>query len=326
MIQQYKLSNNNGISIVILSLGGIIKEINVPDKSGNFENIVLSYKNNYEYISDPFFMGAIIGRYANRIENGKFRLNEIDVNLEKNEVENHLHGGNNGFHKQNWKLLNYDSLNHKFLELSYRSVHLEAGYPGNLDCAVKYSLNDENEFKIEFYAKSDMDTIFNPTSHSYFNLNPSKNSILNHKLKINAKKFISVNEENMPIETFSDVNETPFDFINAKRVGADINKQEKQLTNCKGYDHCYVLNKSKTNIAAELYDENSCRKLIIKTDQPGIQLYSGNFLKEKFNKYQGLCLETQNFPNSPNIEIFPSPILRKNKDYYSKTSYHFSTI
>ena len=214
MIKEYKLINSNGISVVIISYGGIIKEINTPSSNGKFENIVLGYKDNNEYLNDKYYMVAIIGRYANRIGNSSFKLNDKIIKLEKNDNNNHLHGGENGFHKKNWNLVDYDSKNQKFLELSLFSENLDSGYPGNLNCNVIYSLNDNDEFIIEFFANSDKDTIFNPTSHSYFNLNPSNDSILNHKLKINSCNYIPINNEFLPVGTLEKITNTPFDFTN----------------------------------------------------------------------------------------------------------------
>ena len=322
MIKEYKLVNDNGISIVIISYGGIIKEINTPSSDGKFENIVLGYKDNNEYLNDKYYMGAIIGRYANRIAKGSFKLNDKIIKIDKNENNNHLHGGNNGFHKKNWELVDYDSQNQKFLELSLFSEDLDSGYPGNLNCNVKYSLNDSDEFKIEFFANSDKDTIFNPTSHSYFNLNPSNNSILNHTLKINSNNYIPINNEFLPVGEIEEITNSPFDFTNPREIGEQINYDNQQLKIAKGYDHCYVLEKEK-EIAAEISEKSSGRKLIISTNQPGLQLYTGNHLSEKFNQNQGLCLETQHYPDSPNNSSFPSTALKAKKKFYSKTTYFF---
>ena len=204
-------------------------------------------------------------------------------------------------------------------------MDLESGYPGNLNCNVKYSLNDQNEFKIEFFAKSDKDTIFNPTSHSYFNLNPAKNSILEHKLKINSNNYIPINNECLPNGSIESVINTPFDFTKFKKIDKEINNDFEQLKIGKGYDHCFVLNKNSSK-AAELSSEASGRKLIISTNQPGIQFYSGNHLSGFFNKNQGLCLETQHFPDSPNNDNFPTTKLIADKEYYSETIYFFDVI
>ena len=324
IIKEYKLINKNGVSVMILSYGGIISEINTPNKNGDVENIVLNHESNQEYLTDSFYLGGVIGRYANRIAKSTFKLDENIFHLDKNEGENHLHGGHNGFHKKHWELIEYDK-KQKFVILTINSLDLESGYPGNLNCNVKYSLNDQNEFKIEFFAKSDKDTIFNPTSHSYFNLNPTKKSILEHKLKINSDNYIPINYEYLPNGSIESVINTPFDFTRFKKIDEEINNDYEQLKIGKGYDHCFVLNKN-SSIAAELSSEASGRKLIISTNQPGIQFYSGNHLSGFFNKNQGLCLETQHFPDSPNNDSFPTTKLIANKEYYSETIYFFDVI
>ena len=323
-IKEYQLINKNGISVMILSYGGIIKEINTPNKNGDIENIVLGYKNNNEYLSDKYYVGALIGRYANRIAKSSFKLNDKIIKIDTNENNNHLHGGYNGFHKKHWELIEYDK-KQKFVILSISSSDLESGYPGNLNCNVKYTLNDKNELKIEFFAKSDKDTIFNPTSHSYFNLNPTDNSILKHKLKINSDNYVPVNNECLPNGSIESVINTPLDFTISKKIEEEINEDYEQLKTGKGYDHCFVLNKN-SSIAAELSSEASGRKLIISTNQPGIQFYSGNHLSRFFNKNQGLCLETQHFPDSPNNDNFPTTKLMANEEYYSETIYLFDVI
>ena len=323
-ISEFILKNSNGISVKILSYGGIIQEINLPDKNGFVENVVLNYKNPKDYLKDNFYIGALIGRYANRISKSSFKLNKETFKLTKNEGENHLHGGDKGFHNANWsfdKNNSYDNI----VTLTHFSENNDNGYPGNLNVSVKYSLSNTNILDIEFYASSDMDTVFNPTSHSYFNLNPKNKTILNHRLKINSNKFLDVNKSFIPKGDFKNVISTPFDFRSEKAIGMDLNKNDEQLNIAKGYDHCFILNKNQ-KIAAELSESESGRLIQILTDQPGIQLYTGNHLKEVFSKNQGLCLETQHFPNSPNIKSFPSTTMKANKDYYSKTSYHFKLI
>ena len=321
-MKSFIISNKNGVSIKILSYAGIIKEINTPDKLGKIENIVLNYKNTGDYLNDNFYLGSLIGRYANRIKKSSFDLNGIKYDLESNEGLNHLHGGNKGFHKKEWIAENHSE---NSLTLSCLSKHLECGYPGNLKVKVKYSISESNIFDVEFFANSDQDTHFNPTIHPYFNLNPINKKIINHRLKINADNFLTINKNFIPNGDFKNVNSTPFDFRKEKKIGDDINKNNEQLNIAKGYDHCFVLNKGQ-KIAAELSELESGRLIQIFTDQPGIQLYTGNHLKGVFSKNQGLCLETQHFPNSPNIKSFPSTIIKANTDYYSKTSYHFKLI
>ena len=240
-ISEYILKNSNGISVKILSYAGIIKEINIPDRNNKFENIVLSYKNNEQYLNDEFFIGALIGRYANRISEGRFKLNENIIQLDQNEKNNHLHGGSNGFHKNNWQLEEYDELDEKFVKLKFYSKDLDGGYPGNLKTTVKYTLTEKNKLSIEFYARSDKDTIYNPTSHSYFNLCPSNNSILKHKIKINAEKYIALNSQCLPIGKLENLKNTPFDFRSEKKIGKEIESNNKQIKIGNGYDHCFVI-------------------------------------------------------------------------------------
>tara|TARA_B100001057_G_C22791536_1_gene927827 strand:+ start:467 stop:1432 length:966 start_codon:yes stop_codon:yes gene_type:complete len=315
----HTIHNSNGISARILNFGGIIYEINTPDRKNNFRNIVLNYKDINDYYNDGYYIGAAIGRYANRIKNGVFKLNNETYVLEKNDCENHLHGGSNGFHKVNWNLKNK----------SKRSIHLrhlcnEKTYPGKIEIDLIYTINEDNSFDIEFVAYSDKDTIFNPTSHSYFNLGSDK-TILNHELQINSDKILEIDKNGIPTENILEIKDGPFDFKNFKSIGKDIIKDDVQLNIGFGYDHNFILN-GYEKFAATLLDKNSGRRLKIKTDQPGLQIYTGNYLGENFIKNGGVCMETQHYPNSPNCDIFPSVVLLKNKKYYTKTSYHFDTL
>ena len=315
----HTIHNSNGISARILNFGGIIYEINTPDKNNNFKNIVLNYKDINDYYNDSFYIGAAIGRYANRIKNGMFKLNNKTYFLEKNDGENHLHGGSNGLHKVNWNLENK----------SNRSIHLrhlciEKTYPGKIEIDLIYTLNEDNSFDIEFIAFSDKDTIFNPTSHSYFNLGKDDN-ILSHELQIDSDKILEIDKNGIPTENILEIKDGPFDFKNFKAIGKDIKKNDIQLKFGYGYDHNYILNCDQ-KFAAILFEKNSGRRLKIKTDQPGMQVYTGNYLRENFIKNGGVCLETQHYPNSPNCSIFPPVVLLKNKKYYTKTSYHFDTF
>ncbi len=315
----HTIQNSNGVSVKILNFGAIIYEINTPDKYNNFKNIVLNYDNINDYYNDNHYIGAAIGRFANRIKNGTFKLNDKTYFLEKNDRDNHLHGGSNGFHKVDWKLKSK----------SKKSIHLthlcnEKTYPGIIEIELIYTLNNDNFFDIEYIAYSDKDTIFNPTSHSYFNLGSEK-TILNHELQINSNKILEIDKNGIPTKNFLETKDGAFDFKNFKRIGKDIRKNDVQLEFGCGYDHNFILN-SDEKFAAILLDKISGRRLKIKTDQPGMQLYTGNSLCRNFTKHGGICMETQHYPNSPNCDLFPSVILLKNKKYYTKTSYHFDTI
>ncbi len=315
----HNIYNSNGISVKILNFGGIIHEINTPDKYNNFKNIVLNYPVINDYFNDCFYIGAAIGRYANRIKNGTFKLNDKNYFLEKNDSNNHLHGGSNGFHKVNWNL---KSKSKKSIHLSH--ICNEKNYPGKIEVDLIYTINDDNSFEIEFVAYADEDTIFNPTSHSYFNLG-MEDTVLNHELQISSDQFLEINKNGIPTGNFLEIEDGPFNFKNLKSIGRDIKKNDDQLEFGCGYDHNFILN-SKEKFAAILLDKNSGRRLKIKTDQPGIQIYTGNQLKGNFIKNGGVCMETQHYPNSPNCDIFPSVVLSKNKKFYTKTSYHFDTI
>ena len=315
----HTIYNSKGISAKILNFGGIIYEINTPDKYNNFKNIVLNYDDINNYYNDSYYIGAAIGRYANRIKNGVFKLNDNTYFLEKNENENHLHGGSNGFHKVNWNLKSK----------SKKSIHLrhlcnEKTYPGKIKIELIYTLNDDNSFDIEFIAYSDKDTIFNPTSHSYFNLGKEK-TILSHELQINSNEILEIDKNGIPTKKFLRIKDGPFDFKNFKTIGRDIEKNDIQLKFGYGYDHNFILNHDE-KFSAILQDKDSGRRLKIKTDQPGMQVYTGNYLGRNFIKNGGVCMETQHFPNSPNCDIFPSVVLLKNKKFYTKTSYHFDTF
>ena len=324
-VQIFTLKNSKNISVKILSYGGIIKEINTPDRNGTYKNIVLDYNKINSYTTDQSYLGAIIGRYANRIQNGKFKIDDSIYNLAKNNNENHLHGGLVGFDKVIWAAKTEIKDNSVSLILKYLSRDMEEGYPGNLKTSVIYTLTNDNELDIEYSATTDKKTIINLTNHSYFNLTGEKEDVDDHLLKINSKEYIPVNNNLIPIGQFENVFNSPFDFNEYKPIGEEINSSNNQLYIGNGYDHCWVLNKkyNEYGYSASLYDKNSGRLLKIYTDQPGIQVYSGNYLSDPFIKRQGICLETQHYPDSPNQKNYPSTLLIPNEEYYSKTSFKF---
>ena len=324
-VQIFTLKNSKNISVKILSYGGIIKEINIPDRKGTFKNVVLDYDKIESYNTDRSYLGAIIGRYANRIQNGKFKIDDSVYSLAQNNNENHLHGGLVGFDKVIWIAKTDIKENSASLILKYFSRDMEEGYPGNLKVSVIYTLTNDNELDIEYSANTDKKTIINLTNHSYFNLTGEKENIDNHLLKINSKEYIPVNSNLIPIGQFENVANTPFDFNNYKSIGKEINSKNNQLSIGNGYDHCWVLNKkyNEYGLSASLYDKISGRLLEIYSDQPGIQVYTGNYLSDPFIKRQGICLETQHYPDSPNQKKYPSTLLNPNEEYYSKTSFKF---
>jgi len=333
-VNLYSFKTENGMQVDIINYGGIITSLKVPDKKGEIKDIVLGYNKLEDYITESPYFGSIIGRYGNRIAKGKFNLNGTEYELATNNDENHLHGGNIGFDKVIWKSETKIDSNSSSLILKYLSTDMEEGYPGNLDTTVIYEIKNDNSIEITYQAKTDKTTIVNLTQHSYFNLSGDFNqSILNHKIKINADQFLPVNKLLIPTGDKLDVSMTPFDFRNFKKIEKDINVDDLQLNYGNGYDHCWVLNDSENGyrLIASAFDEESGRLMEVYSDQPGLQFYTGNFLdgslpqkKEGFYNFRsGFCLETQHFPNSPNQSDFPSVILNPNETYYSKTSYKF---
>ena len=333
---KYLLKNSN-CEVEVITYGGIITSIKVPDMNNNLIDIALGFKNLDAYLEGHPYFGAIVGRFANRIDNGKFLINEEEYKLALNNNGTSLHGGIKGFDKVNWNVVNYDYLNKRSIKLNYLSKHMEEGYPGNLDIYVTYTLLDDNELKVEYQAETDKTTVLNLTQHSYFNLSgESSGDILDHELLINADSFLPVNEKIIPTGEIKNVQDTPFDFRERKKIRRDILKNNRQLKLGNGYDHCWVLNdyNKKLRKISEVYSNQTRIKMEVFTDLPGLQLYSGNFLDGSLNskkgkKYinrSGLCLETQAFPNSPNNESFPTTILEPGKKFYSQTSFKFSTV
>ena len=333
---KYLLKNSN-CEVEVITYGGIITSIKVPDMNNNLIDIALGFNNLDAYLEGHPYFGAIVGRFANRIDNGKFLINEEEYKLALNNNGTSLHGGIKGFDKVNWNVINYDYLNKRSIKLNYLSKHMEEGYPGNLDINVTYTLLDDNELKVEYQAETDKTTVLNLTQHSYFNLSgESSGDILDHELLINADSFLPVNEKIIPTGEIKNVQDTPFDFRERKKIRRDILKNNRQLKLGNGYDHCWVLNdyNKKLRKISEVYSNQTRIKMEVFTDLPGLQLYSGNFLDGSLNskkgkKYinrSGLCLETQAFPNSPNNESFPTTILEPGEKFYSQTSFKFSTV
>jgi len=335
-VDKYVLSNEIGMQASIITYGAIIQSLLVPDRNGKIEDVTLGYDKLEDYIKDSPYFGAIVGRYGNRIAKGKFSLDGEEYTLAINNGENHLHGGLKGFDKVIWKAEPLKKEGAVGLKLNYLSPDGDEGYPGNLDVTVTYWLNNKNEIEIEYLATTDKPTPCNLTHHSYFNLTGGvKTDILNHELWINADKMTPVDEGLIPTGIFAEVAGTPFDFTKPTKIGARIEQENLQLTNGGGYDHNWCLNDVDGSLKrqASLYDETSGRYMEIFTQEPGLQFYSGNFLDGsnvgkggKVYAYRnGLCLETQHFPDSPNQTTFPNTILQPGERYETKTVYKFST-
>lgn len=330
----FTLTNSKNISVDITNFGGIIVSILVPDKNGKVADVALGYRNLDKYIDNDGYIGALVGRHANRIEDASFELNGKVYELVKNDGRNHLHGGNIGLHNVVWKAEISSQNGIEKLVLTHTSPDGEENYPGKLDVTVEYSLTEENELKIDYTAVSDKDTVVNLTNHAYFNLaGHNSGEATKHQLFINADKFTPVNDECLPNGEIKSVKGSVMDFTKMRCIADDINSTDEQIVNGKGYDHNWVLNtKGDINeLAAELYDPESGRAMEVYTTKPGIQFYSGNHLSEKlvgkddtvYDTRTGLCLETQYFPNAMKHKNFPSPILKANEKYHHITVYKF---
>jgi aldose 1-epimerase len=328
-ITLYSISNNNNISFQVINYGGIITSLYVPDKNGNMDDIVLGFNTLEDYIASNPYFGALIGRYGNRIAKGRFKLNGIEYKLATNNFGNHLHGGDFGYDKVIWNALEINNKDEAGIMLTYLSKDGEEGYPGNLNIKVSYILNNNNELKILYEAKTDKTTIVNLTHHSYFNLRGEDNEdILNHELMINADRITAIDKTLIPTGELLQVKGTAFDFTSAKTIGSRI----KEIDG--GYDHNYILNKSgnELSLAARVYEPISGRIMEVFTTEPAMQFYSGNFLdgslKGKsgnyYKKHQGFCLEAQHYPDSPNHPEFPSTVLNPGETYNQLTIYKFS--
>ena len=333
-IYKYLLANGS-CEIEVISYGGIITSIKVPDKNNNLIDVALGFNTLDPYLKDHPYFGAIVGRYANRIDNGQFTINNMDYNLPINNNGTSLHGGIKGFDKVNWDVVSYDSEKKRYIKLNYLSKDMEEGYPGNLNIYVTYTLTDDNELRVKYEAETDKTTVLNLTQHTYFNLSgESSGDILDHKLEIDADSFLPVNEKIIPTGEIKNVEGTPFDFRKGKKIGKDLYKQDDQLLLGNGYDHCWVLNDYNKDLRkiSEVNSDDSKIKMEVFTDLPGVQLYIGNFLDGSINSKQGMsyikrsgfCLETQFFPNSPNTESFPSTVLEPGDKFSSTTTFKFS--
>ena len=326
------LRNKNGIISELTNYGARVVSLWVPDINGSFDDIVLGCSTLDDYISiKERYFGATIGRYANRIKNGKFKINNTDFILKKNNGPNHLHGGNIGYNDVVWE---GKQLDNQTVEFKYLSKNMEEGYPGNLNVKVIYHLSDQNELKIEYFANTDEPTYVNLTHHSFFNLLGAGNgNINNHLLYINAKSFTPIDSKLIPTGKIELAEGTPFDFNPLTKIGKRLNDEDEQLKFGNGYDHNFVLNNSNSTdiLAARVIEKKSGRILEVYTNEPGMQLYGGNFLDGKtigkqskaYNYRSAFCLETQHFPDSPNNPNFPNTLLKPKNNYYSICIYKF---
>ncbi len=334
-IDVFTLSNKAGMQIKALNYGGIITELWAPDQTGRFQDVILGHNHIQGVLADTYYLGAVIGRYANRIAGGTFSLDGKVYRLSRNSSGQHLHGGNKGFDKLVFEAAVLEQASGESLALQYLSKDGEEGYPGNLELTIRYELTDNNEFTIDYSAVTDKRTVINLTNHMYFNLSAgTSNDILDHELLINAARFTPVDANLIPTGELLPVNGTPLDFNTPTAIGARINHRYPQMKLAGGYDHNYVLNgqPGALKLAARVYEPGSGRLLEISTTEPGIQFYSGNFLDgtvtgkngRVIGRRSGLCLEPQHFPDSPNQSGFPTTILDPGQVFHSQTTYRFS--
>ena len=334
-VEVYTLRNRQGMEARIATYGGIITSLTAPDRKGHYADVVLGYDSLAGYEQGTSYFGALIGRYGNRIAHGRFMLNGVSYKLATNDGPNSLHGGVVGFDKVVWKVTDASVKEQGAqLALSYTSRDGEEGYPGTLQVNAVYTLTDDNTLRLEFTAVTDKDTPVNLTQHSYFNLR-GHGDILGHLLQIPGGRITPVDRTLIPTGQLEPVAGTPFDFRKPTAIGARIETADEQLKNGKGYDHNWVLDKRPgvLGAVATVYDPDSGRVLEISSTEPGVQFYSGNFLDGKsvgkggwaYQKHDGLALEPQHFPDSPNQSNFPPVILKAGQTYHNTIVYKFST-
>ena len=331
-IYKYTITNGSGASVVLCSVGAGIVSINVPDRNGKLGDVAVGYRKAESYIADGPCCGKCPGRYANRIAGGKFTLDGVEYQLPVNNGPNHLHGGPEGFGNQVW-----DSRKRKGgVEFKYVSADGEMGFPGNMTVVARYEWSEENELRLTFSAKTDKLTVVNLTNHAYFNLN-GKGSVLRHYLKLNASEYLPTDSTLIPLGEPEAVSGTPMDFLNAKTLGRDIKKDFPALNYGKGYDACWCIDgymKGQLQEAAELYSKVSGRVLKVYTTQPGVQVYTGNYLGgcpvgklgRIWHDYEGVAIECQHFPDSPNNPSYPTTVLKPGKIFHEAIIYAFSTL
>ena len=334
-VELYTLSNAKGMKASVITYGAALASLTAPDRNGKFADVVLGMDSLEGWRTQTAFLGAVVGRYGNRIAHGRFTLDGKQYTLPQNDGQNTLHGGKNGFNKKVWKAAEVKSPDGAAVELTCVSKDGDEGFPGTLTAKVVYTLTANNELRIDYTATTDKPTVLNLTNHSYFNLaGQGSGDILKDQMTIYADRFTPVNKELIPTGVLRPVAGTPFDFTKPTAIGARIGQNDEQLQFGGGYDHNFVLNKGNGGLtkAAEVYEPGSGRQMDVLTTEPGIQFYTGNFLDgsihgkggKTYAKRGALCLETQHFPDSPNQPKFPSTTLRPGETYHTTTVFRFS--
>jgi aldose 1-epimerase len=325
---------NGSITLHAIELGAVITSLMTPDRRGASGDIVLGFDTLDGYLDSSPYFGAVVGRFANRIARGRFVLDGVHYQLACNNGENHLHGGVRGFDKALWNGQPITESGEPGVAFSYVSEHGEEGYPGQLQVSVTYVLTATGELRIRYTARCDRPTIINLSQHSYFNLSASAADVLDHMLTLHASRFTPVDDGLIPTGKLRGVDETPFDFRTPASIGARISVQDDQLAVAGGYDHNFVLDRRTERaleLAARVTEPMTGRTLEVRTTQPGLQFYSGNFLDgsiigkggRRYAHRSGFCLETQHYPDSPNQPGFPSVLLRSTEQYVEETTYVF---
>ncbi|HDR51442.1 MAG TPA: galactose mutarotase [Mariniphaga anaerophila] len=331
--QLFTITGNNGLRVQMTNYGGIITQINMPGKDGTTANVVCGFDKLEHYLSEAYlgsypYFGSIIGRFGNRIAKGELEIEGEQYKLAVNNGPNHLHGGITGFDRRLWNAKTFEEKDVAGVELSYLSPHLEENYPGNLTVKCIYSLTAKNELVLEYFAETDKTTVVNLTNHTYFNLTGGKENILNHEMKLSARKMTELVEQ-IPTGKIIPVEGTPFDFAEFKTLGHDLN----QLPT--GYDDNFVFDNATGELryAGTLRETNSGRQVDVLTTQPGMQLYTGYWIPEltidgrkQFGSYSGVALETQHYPDSPHHAHFPTTMLKPGEVCNEKTVYVFNAV
>jgi aldose 1-epimerase len=335
-VEAFTLTNANGMEVKAITYGGIITSLKVPDKAGQLGDVVLGYDNLQGYLDKSPFFGTIVGRYGNRIGKGTFVIDGNTYTLPKNNGENHLHGGPQGFDKANWKAEPFERADAVGVVFTHTSPDGDMGYPGTLQSRVTYTLTNDNTLRFDYEATTDKATPVNLTQHTYFNLAGAGNGdVLGHEIEIQADRYTPVDKGLIPVGDLAAVEGTPFDFRKATAIGARIDADHPQIALGGGYDHNMVLTRTGTGLerVVRVHEPTTGRTMEMATTQPGVQFYTGNFLDgtitgkagKVYPKRSGFCLETQHYPDSPNKPQFPSTILKPGETYRQSTAYTFGT-